>query len=311
MEEQRPMYPFKLEGPAPSPETVNILDRRFRSICLDWSNVVDVTLAAVTVDECLELFRQGRQVGCCDLQVQAGNHGYPIPDRPILHEGIERMDISFWGDDGLAPQLFDKIAFPSLAHLENSPGQTRHTSIDSPAAFFSRSACLVHHVKLSRLQVSVADVIRVLQTLPTVQFLHLFDITLTEEFFNFIKETNVISGVGDCFLPCLETLCFSGPRQYSWTLVQRLIPLFSPSPEEDQVLRLWRELEIGVLEEGPDRTFIDEDTIAYFDNLGRRGIRANVEDLTSGGDYIKDSREYHNRRQQGEHTGAEHRQDDD
>ncbi|CAA7265069.1 unnamed protein product [Cyclocybe aegerita] len=289
----------------PSPEQVSLRGLRFRTVRLDWSNVIHVELSDLFVDECLCLLCEATKPVSCNLRITQGSDGHIVPQHEILHIKIGSLEIAF-SDAELLGSFFSRINLPALNYLECDASDFGHgdqDTINAIEAFLSRSVCPLQHLQLCELRAPNADIIQLLKLLSKLESLYLFNTAVTDELLDFMVETNTTPEEDNHFLPCLKSFCFGGPQTFSWTSIRRLVPVLSSDVSEDgQKMRPWKELEVGVRVDDPETTFIDEDTISRIDTLGKG--RLTVVDIRTGDDFVTISRKYHNRRSKKRHAAA-------
>ncbi|PPQ65706.1 hypothetical protein CVT26_000323 [Gymnopilus dilepis] len=100
-----------------APRTAILKLRHVDSASLCWSNVVNLTVAEITVYEARAVLGLSRQLQKCRFTTRDEQNRRPINLPPLIHKRLTALDIDTWSNRSSLENLFNSIELPALKIL--------------------------------------------------------------------------------------------------------------------------------------------------------------------------------------------------
>ncbi|CAA7268923.1 unnamed protein product [Cyclocybe aegerita] len=285
-----PAY-FCVSIPYPAPNTVFLTQCRLENFKIEWQNVTKVTLSAILINECLEVFKMAPLLQECALyDVEESPVVVSYPETPIILEHLTTMDVEVTTSS--TSLFFDNIVAPSLNSLFYRGDKQ---SLNPLTSLVRRSSCQIKSLTVYEFDPveHEAELCELLWALPALESLGLSSIYLSNEIFELLSRSAQVPGEEGQketqFLPLLRKLRIrvpAGPPRFSWSAVRSTI--------QTQLFLERFHLDVRV-DKGDKGCYIDEASLDFFQRLVDGGFHMSIwnERWVGSHDVIAYSRDYY------------------
>jgi len=281
---------FSLGSVTPSPKSLTLFSLGLEAMDLKWDHLTTFKASEFHVVDCLELLRQAHQLERCSFNVIT-DEVTPVNEQdpqPVTNHSLQSLTVDFL----MVGQFWENLSLPSLRRLDFDID--RLADFDHLLSFFRRSRCPLQVLSLSTSTDGREEtLIRILQTLPSLQTLCLRRIRISDRFFECFRTPGTSAGVqmAEHFLPELQEFLFYGPRTFQWSSILMMTNHQRQSLEQ-QIQRPLLSLDISIRVEEDDH--IDLDTLRKIDDIVKRNesLDLAIED-DEGNNLISSSRRFH------------------
>ncbi|PPQ68072.1 hypothetical protein CVT26_007356 [Gymnopilus dilepis] len=260
----------------PSLEQLRLRGPFLKSISMQWNHITTFQMEMISKDEIFELLRRAEQLEICKLtKVFPGLTGFDLPESPLLHRCLKDLQIEFKSE--VLGGFYSFLLLPSLTHLAMSLRLSLVT--DEFIALCTGSSIQAFEFRdFFPNKVTDSDLIRILEHMPTLKRLSLFE-SHTHEIVKF----RMFGRPGFSWVSFLEAL--KSIRNRSQQL-ESSIEDPTPAP------RVTVKLHLYFLSH--DETYVDAYVLSQLvDPAFRRDMHLEITDEKNGRDLIKASLIHH------------------
>jgi len=293
--ESRSAARFDLGEMVPGPRFITTIGMPLPSVRVNLDNVDFLTMHSLHIDECVEILRRSPKLQRCNFSfIQPGSAAIRIPEERLWLPKLKSLVLFNLGRHrSESARLFDYITAPSLETL--SASAENDADMITLFSFLSRSSPTLKSLTFWGAPTEEA-LIRLLRKLPTLQSLDIFNVDISNVFFDLLASTtNLLSGPQ--FLPSLISLRLkiSKPITFSWRSVAGIFGALADEIEVDRAGSRQRPLSklkmrLGDDEDdeddGVNNITIEEDVVRLFLAYRAAGISIEITDPDSDLDFI-------------------------